>query len=70
MRAQREFFERSGEMEGIPIMVLTNQMELDVGKTLCQETTSALDTWLVKVNRYYLKLPNESRSQELGFAML
>ena len=32
VRAQREFFERSGEMEDIPIMVLTNQMELDVGK--------------------------------------
>ena len=34
-------------MEDIPIMVLTNQMELDVGKTLCQETTSALDGHLV-----------------------
>ena len=70
VRAQREFFERSGEMEDIPIMVLTHQIELDVGKTLCQEATSALDTWLLKVNRYYHKLPNESRAQELGFLML
>ena len=69
-RAQREFFDRSGEMEDIPIMVLTNQLELDVGKTLCQETTSALDTWLIYVNRYYHKVPNESRLQELGFLML
>merc|ERR1712215_409526 len=56
VRSQGEFFERSGEMEDIPIMVLTNQMELDVSKPLCQETTSALATWLVKVNRYYHKL--------------
>ena len=40
VRAQKDFFERSGEMEDIPIMVLTNQIELDVGKTLCQEATS------------------------------
>ena len=70
VRAQRDFFERSGEMEDIPIMVLTNQMDLEVGKTLCQEATNALETWLVKVNRYYRKVPNESRAQELGFVML
>ena len=51
-------------------MVLTNQMELDVGKTLCQETTSAWDTWVIYVKRYYHKLPNESRLQEFGFLML
>ena len=70
VRAQKEFFERSGEMEDIPIMVLTHQIGLDVGKTLCQETTNALDTWLHKVNRYYHKVPNESRAQEWGFLML
>ena len=32
VRAQREFFERSGEMEDIPIMVLTHQIELEFGK--------------------------------------
>ena len=63
VRAQKDFFERSGEMEDIPIMVLTNQIGLDVGKTLCQEATNALDTWLIKVNRYYHKVPNESRAQ-------
>ena len=51
-------------------MVLTHQIGLDVGKTLCQKATNALDTWLHKVNRYYHKIPNESRAQELGFVML
>ena len=32
VRAQREFFERSGEMKDISIMVLTHQIELEFGK--------------------------------------
>ena len=52
---QRDFFEKSSEMEDILIMVLTNQMDLDVGKTLCQEASTALDTWLIFANRYLMK---------------
>ena len=49
---QIDFFEKSCEMEDILIMVLTNQMDLDVGKTFCQGDSTALDTWLIYANRY------------------
>ena len=61
---QRDFFERSCDMEDILIMVLTNQMDLDVGKTLCQEASTALDTWLVYANRYFLMIPNETETEQ------
>ena len=51
-------------MEDILIMVLTNQMDLDVGKTLCQEASTALDTWLVYANRYFLMIPNETETEQ------
>ena len=47
-------------MEDIPIMVLTNQMDLEVGKTLCQETSTAMDTWIEYANRYFRLIPNET----------
>ena len=57
-------------MEDIPIMVLINQMDLRVGKTLCQETYTAMDTWLEYANRYFFMIPNETEEQYLGFLML
>ena len=57
-------------MEDIPIMVLANQMDLDVGKTLYQEALTALDTWLMFANRYFHMRPNETDSQHFGFLML
>ena len=41
-----------------------------MGKTLCQETSTALDTWLVYANKYFHMIPNNPQSQELGFLML
>ena len=67
---KRDFFEKSSEMEDILIMVLANQMDLDVGKTLCKDASTALDTWLVYANRYFHMVPNETDSQHFGFLML
>ena len=50
---QRDFFERSCDMEDIPIMVLTKKINLHVEKTLCQEASAALDTRLVFVRPVY-----------------
>ena len=66
----RDFFEKLCETENIPIMVLTNKMDLDVGKTLGKEASTALDAWLVYANRYFHIIPNDTEPQYLGFLML
>ena len=51
-------------------MILSNHLEVDVGKTICQETSTALDTRVRYAKRFFHMKPNESNSQHFGFLML
>ena len=66
---QSDFFQKSSEMEDLPILILSNQLELEAGKRICRDASTALDTWLRYAKRYFNMRPNGTDSEHFGFLM-
>ena len=54
---QRNFFQKSSELEDLPIMILSGQLELEEGKRICNDASTAPDTWLMYAKRYFHMRP-------------
>ena len=67
---QRDFFRKSSELEDLPIMILSGQLELEEGKRICNNASTALDTWLRYAQGYFHLRPNRTDSEHFGFLML
>ena len=67
---QRAFFHRSAELEVLPIMILSGQLDLEAGKRICNNASKALETWLRYAQHYYRLRSNGTDSEHFGFLML
>ena len=44
LEKQHDFFQKSSELEDIPIMILSGQLDLDAGKRACNSASAAIET--------------------------